>query len=422
MADFDCVQLTVVFESGMYCAAKTGKDHVTILFLKVKLVQLISIDATYVLREKALYENLGGRRVSNFLKLFSLPKLSVPFLFIFIQLLGGTQVIGETCGQPIGSSQDGLIICDLGVLEGGDRSRATAISDDGLVVVGQSTSSLGERAFRWTETDGMVSLGTLPGGSKSIAWGVNADGSVIVGRSDSSAGSRAFRWTEETGMVLLTGEAMNDLSDARAVNSDGTVVVGTIGSVFGGGRYAFSWTAKDGTQRVGTDDSVAFGVSSDGTTVVGQVGFSAFRWTEEEGMILLEQEPDPFVSMARNASGDGVIIVGNSGPLNSTSIATMWGEVSGQGNLLVDAASTRSIVNDISPDGTTIVGSVGGISQQMAFIEVLKENLTLLGGLKPQEEDTVSSDAKGVSADGSLIAGSSDGVDGRRAVRWMHLD
>ncbi|MEP5757719.1 MAG: hypothetical protein ABJ327_00080 [Litoreibacter sp.] len=360
--------------------------------------------------------------MQNFTKLFSLSRLNIPILFFLIQFLGGTLAIGETCGQPIDSNQDGFAICDLGVLEGGDRSRATAISEDGLVVVGQSTSSLGERAFRWTEETGMVSLGTLDGGSKSIAWDVNADGSVIVGRSDTSDGSRAFRWTEETGMVLLTDEAANNQSGARAVNADGTVVVGAIGDVIGGGQYAFLWTEKDGIIRVGTDDSVAFGVSNDGATVVGRAEYSAFRWAEEDGMVLLEQEPDPFVSMARDTSGDGTIVVGSSGSLNSTNKTTAWDGLSGEIELFVGSASTRSVVNDISSDGAIIVGGMGGLAQKMAFIEVITENLILLGGLRPKEGDNVSSDALGVSADGSVIAGSSDGTDGRRAVRWTHLN
>ncbi len=360
--------------------------------------------------------------MQNFMKLFSLPQLGVPILVFLFQFFGGTQVFGETCGQSIGSSHDGIVICDLGVLEGGDRSRATAISEDGLVVVGQSTSSMGERAFRWTATDGMVSLGTLHGGSKSIAWGVNADGSVIVGRSDSADGSRAFRWTEETGMVLLTDEAANNQSDARAVSADGTVVVGVIGGVLSGGQYAFLWTDNDGVIRVGTDDSVAFGLSNDGATVVGRAEYSAFRWTEEDGMVLLEQEPDPFVSMARDTSGNGTIVVGSSGSLNSTNKTTAWDGLSGEIELFVGSASTRSVVNDISPDGAIIVGGIGGLAQKMAFIEMITENLILLGGLRPKEGDNVSSDALGVSADGSVIAGSSDGIDGRRAVRWMHLN
>jgi probable HAF family extracellular repeat protein len=62
------------------------------------------------------------------------------------------------------------------------------------VVVGNSGSTDGTRAFRWTSSEGMVSLGTLAGGTLSSASAVNADGSVVVGYSHGINGARAFIW------------------------------------------------------------------------------------------------------------------------------------------------------------------------------------------------------------------------------------
>ena len=69
-----------------------------------------------------------------------------------------------------------------GDLPGGDfESYAYDISADGSVVVGQSYSSSGREAFRWTADGGMTGLGDLPGGTfSSDAYGVSADGSVAV--------------------------------------------------------------------------------------------------------------------------------------------------------------------------------------------------------------------------------------------------
>ena len=47
---------------------------------------------------------------------------------------------------------------------GGISSQAFAVSADGLVVVGGSSSANGGEAFRWTQAGGMVGLGDLPGG------------------------------------------------------------------------------------------------------------------------------------------------------------------------------------------------------------------------------------------------------------------
>lgn len=121
----------------------------------------------------------------------------------------------------------------LGHLPGGNLSAANAVSADGSVIVGYSSSNLvGAEAFRWTAGGGMVGLGLLPGGHQSIANGVSADGSVVVG-----GGDEAFRWTAGTGMrrlweVLLaqgvdpTAEGWTQLTSASAVSDDGNTIVG----------------------------------------------------------------------------------------------------------------------------------------------------------------------------------------------------
>src|SRR5882724_8479813 len=66
-----------------------------------------------------------------------------------------------------------------------------AISGDGLVVVGGTVGG----AFRWTRDGGMVLLGTLPGGTTAEASAVNQNGSIIVGGATlANQTTRAFRW------------------------------------------------------------------------------------------------------------------------------------------------------------------------------------------------------------------------------------
>ncbi|NRB18797.1 MAG: PEP-CTERM sorting domain-containing protein, partial [Rhodobacteraceae bacterium] len=95
------------------------------------------------------------------------------------------------------------MMTDLDTLVGGTSSKALGVSADGAVVVGESGSAGGTRAFRWESGTGMVDLGTLTGGNNSKAAGVSADGSVIVGQSNSDDGWRAFRWDAGSGMVSL---------------------------------------------------------------------------------------------------------------------------------------------------------------------------------------------------------------------------
>lgn len=124
----------------------------------------------------------------------------------------------------------------LGDLEGGsDYSGASGLSSDGSVVVGQSDSSWGLEAFRWTSGAGMVSLGYFEDSYTVRALGVSADGSIIVGDSETASGGVAFIWDSMNGMrnlrTVLTSDYGLDLTDwtlntASAISSDGLKIVG----------------------------------------------------------------------------------------------------------------------------------------------------------------------------------------------------
>jgi probable HAF family extracellular repeat protein len=127
---------------------------------------------------------------------------------------------------------------DLGVTTGAE-SFATAISGNGLVIVGEARDASGFwRAFRWTASTGMQDIGTL-GGPESAAFAVNNDGTVIVGTSltsGSSGSNDAFVWTARTGMQDLktalqavgvhTADKWVSLATMDGISADGTVMVG----------------------------------------------------------------------------------------------------------------------------------------------------------------------------------------------------
>jgi len=117
---------------------------------------------------------------------------------------------------------------------GGSNSWGTAVSRDGSVVVG-STSS-GHQAYRWTAAGGMVGLGDLAGGSfESQAFGVSGDGEIVVGYGSVDSGALAIIWDLQHGMrelkTVLTTECGLDLTGwrlgfATGISDDGRVIVG----------------------------------------------------------------------------------------------------------------------------------------------------------------------------------------------------
>lgn len=205
----------------------------------------------------------------------------------------------EFCEAFRWTEVDGMV--GLGDLPGGwFASYATGVSADGAVVVGHGTTANDglPHAFRWTEAGGMVGLGTLPGEDNpySRANAVSADGRVIVGGS-SSTGFEAFLWTKTDGMIglgdLTPGSGFS--SEALAVSADGSVVVGLsegvnvilgpTGTVFSA-PGAFVWDATHGMrsiQELLESDGIAvpfdlyraIDVSADGTVILGtsEVGF-----------------------------------------------------------------------------------------------------------------------------------------------------
>jgi probable HAF family extracellular repeat protein len=160
----------------------------------------------------------------------------------------GRVIVGEASATQAfrWTAETGMV--GLGFLPGGNFSQAQAASADGTVVVGTSFvpgpppspgQPMPEEAFRWTESEGMVSLGDLPGGRHiSKAFDVSADGSVIVGSGDGTADigiPQAVFWSGGSGpfslreFLIAAGVSNLDgwrLFEARAVSDDGRTIVG----------------------------------------------------------------------------------------------------------------------------------------------------------------------------------------------------
>lgn len=224
------------------------------------------------------------------------------------------------------------VFIPLGDLPGGGTfSSASAISSfdaaggevENLVIVGNSLSSLGREAFRWTHSAGMSGLGDL-GGTVffSSAAGVSGDGTIIVGAAGTPTGILAYRWEAGTGMVSL-GDLPGgpDEGEANAISLDGVSIVGSSRSASGPtGNEAFLWRQSFGMIGLGrlggVGASSATDVNADGTLLVGAAGadptsLTAFRWTPAMGMVALDDLPvETRASSALSVSADGSTIVG----------------------------------------------------------------------------------------------------------------
>jgi probable HAF family extracellular repeat protein len=265
----------------------------------------------------------------------------------------------------------------LGFVPGGTRSSANAVSPDGRVVVGHSSGPGGQEAFRW-EDGVMTGLGDLPGGIfSSIAMAASFDGGVIVGQSSGASGWEAFRW--ENGVMTGLGDLPGGGFESRAndVSYDGAVVVGI-------GR-------------------IAQGTPPD----------AAFRW-EDGNMLQLPTIPGGLpTSYAVAVSGDGSIVGGTSLIGGGSMRATRW--VGGEGvSLGVPPGMSSSRTNDLSTDGSVVVGSAFGPGTR-GFIWYEGEGFTLLehlpGGIPYSE-------AWCVSGDGQVVAGTTISASGSEVFLW----
>lgn len=226
-----------------------------------------------------------------------------------LTIVGGSARCGEyTCGEEAATVWSPAGMTALGWLsEPRQRpygeSSATAVSSDGWVIAGTSTSRSVDdfEAFRWTAGEGMVPLGHLPGRDFSSVRGMSTDGAFIVGfdayggvSSGDPNSYSAVRWSNDTALVDL------GIGKANGVSDDGRIVVG---NSFDDDR-AWIWDDVHGrrdlpavlSENYGVDLSLwnlrkVVGISGDGKTLVGDgYYFDGNQWI---ATVWLAQVPEP---------------------------------------------------------------------------------------------------------------------------------
>ncbi|MGQ9902610.1 MAG: dockerin type I domain-containing protein [Fimbriimonadales bacterium] len=303
----------------------------------------------------------------------------------------------------------------LGSLPDGYDSEALGVSSQGPVVTGVARNSNGYvRAFRWTEAEGMVDIGTV-GGIFARGHAISDDGQTIVGYSSDAQGRPvAFRWQGGTMQALahLSGVAW---SEAFGVSADGSAISGFSwwGSNFGAARWIGTTPQYLGT-LAGAIASRGWGISADGQVVVGAAFYPssglpearAVRWNgttiEQLGAL-----PGYRRSWAFAASQDGSVVVGyaisddENGP--STSIRWVNGQPQNLGWLPLNNPD-GSFAYGVSGDGRIVVGNSDGRAYRWTP-ENGMQNLNIVYASLLTDGSRLYS-ANAISLDGRYIVGS----------------
>lgn len=257
----------------------------------------------------------------------------------------------------------------LGQLPGAAFGDARAASFDGKVIVGQS----GQRAFRWTQVDGIQDLGTLADDNQgfSSAWGVSEDGHTILGTAASNTGFDVFRWRDGSGMQ---NEGFFDGSGLSAAGSAFVATDARAGGGFAGVRVVDGQGATDLGMLAGVfDATLPHAITRDASKVVGECAIAAepftqglaFLWEQGSGIRSLSDfAGGQTLSRASDISDDGTLIGGWGSEVTGRR-AAVWlngGPILSAQNYLLGLGITGlqgwrlTEVSAISPDGLTLAG------------------------------------------------------------------
>ena len=199
--------------------------------------------------------------------------------------LNRRDALDKDTGRNEAFIRSGGVTTTLGFLETPDadsNSNVVDISNDGMIVIGNSSSAEGGGTYRWTQADGMVALGdALDGGARAVS----GDGDTIVGRMKGVYPYRIYIWTETEGATQLFDNIPDDWSAGVIdISADGSTVVGEMWQGFSSSpSTAWRWSKLSGMQTIkewlseaGVDSTDwyfqdAFAVSSNGNIVSGTV-------------------------------------------------------------------------------------------------------------------------------------------------------
>ena len=260
-------------------------------------------------------------------------------------------------------------------------------------------------------------MGALPAKvPASFADAVSGNGRVVVGWSWTRTAERSLRWVGGGAIQKLDFEGKR--AGVTAVSGSGAILVGNIrrpGTPDEAPLYdAFRWKKYRGIDRLPSDPlgSFATGISAEASVVCGSVAGRAAIWTR--GAKPTEIGPPGLESIALAISPSGIHVVGGIEiPGSDGNEAFLWSADRGIRRLGFLPGHSRSVAVDVSDDGATVVGtSLGDEVPRRAF------RWTAEGGMVSLAEVGDSSDAVGVSADGTRVILNADIEDEATPYLW----
>ncbi len=221
------------------------------------------------------------------------------------------------------------------------------------------------------------------------------------------------------GLGVLPGGIFE--SRGLGVSADGAVVVGE-SSNLSNAREALRWTEAGGMVGLGIPATavsrVASGASANGSVVVGSSGSGllaeAFRWTEATGIVGLGYLSENFPrSFASGVSANGSAVVGDSqiGSAIGFFIPTeafRWTETTGMTGLGFLPTHGSSVASAVSADGTVVAGSSRPANTTDPGEAFRWTPATGMAGLGQLGGSYVASGAAGISADGTVVVGTAN--------------
>ena len=257
----------------------------------------------------------------------------------------------------------------------GSFSQAAAASTDGTVIVGHTDIAGLIYAAIWNNG----ALTTLPLGiyDEMRATGVSADGLTVVGYSvDNLARTDAFYRISTNNAVSLAAEFGSLHSQATGVSGNGSLIVGTLSDDF----FGTPFVRRGFIHTVGGSHTVI------NPSATGPAAFSSRTFAE---MTAISSDGSTSIGYAYSVPG---LPLGDALGFRRASNGT----ITSLGTL----GGAWSIPNAISANGAVIVGQSANGSSEEAFV-YQNGTMTGLGFLSGGS----TSNATGVSADGSVIVG-----------------